>query len=356
MKKHVLKFGAIGLVLTLVIFGLVRSPSLDVSAQGGTNTPTPTPAATSTATPAPTATPVVSVVSSLTPQQQAQEGYLREEYKNDVVLYNTVARSLVTANDEETRSNEEIASLTAAGLDATPVKNALSDLQNRLSNAQADFNLAAAVLNQHNGLTADGLVLDIGDAQETLGKLEGDLTAAQEALNPGMVPIEYVLQEYKPGSATVSAELAQLHNGTNFTSPNDVQHALTDQRDLRQYLAEYSQWTAQFNFDNSVIVDRVNEVINQLQAKGLTDVASALQTQLNTYQGQLNYVSDQLSKANTALSQRNGFDVNGLVTNFGDADRTVSEANMWLSNAQAALQNAVTQMNEVWGLDRQMLK
>jgi hypothetical protein len=350
MKKDVLKFGAIGLVLALVVFGLARSPSLEVSAQGGTNTPTPTPAATATAT------PVATTVSTLTPQQQAQEGYLREEYKNDVVLYNTVARSLTTANDEETRANEEIAALTAAGLDATPVKNALSDLQNRISNAQTEFNLATAVLNQHNGLTADGLVLDIGDAQETLGKLEGYLTATQEALNPGMVPIEFVLQEYKAGSATVTAELAQLHNGTNFTSPNDVQHALTDQRDLRQYLAEYSQLSAQFNYDNSVIVDRVNEVINQLQAKGLTDVASALQTQLNAYQSQLSYASDQLSKANTALSQRNGFDVNGLVTNFDDADKTVGDANMWLSNAQAALQNAVTQMNSVWGLDRQMLK
>jgi hypothetical protein len=288
-----------------------------------------------------------------TPQQIQAAANDRVDLKSDMAELNQIASQLALAHNLSARAQQEINSLSANGLSTKDLQTALDNFNAAVSDAQTNYNLASTYLANPNGYSNTDLTVNLGDAGATLNDIKRQLGEASAGLNNVIPQFEYIIRQDSLTNPALATQISLQKAGTLDVSPANVQQMLNYQAQYRSYIAMSSQINSEINYDKSVIPARINELINEMSAKGMS--TKDLSGDLDNFNAAMITAQQQFGEAETYLSQHNGFNADGTISDLGNAGQTLAEINAKLSETQATLSSAESQINHWYGYFRGQL-
>ncbi len=245
---------------------------------------------------------------ALTKAFQAEQAFLARQATN---LDNT-ANLVSKIQDLITKAN-------GRGVDTSPLVAALAAFQAQVSEARSAHDTAAGILSTHAGFNADGSVSDPTLARQTVQDARWSLQSAATILKQATNDLHNAVKNWR-NKVLDAARTAVLE---------------------KAFAAEQNRLgVQQSNLDKTgATVTRVQTLIDNAKARG--EDTSALEAALATFQTQVSSARSAHATAAGILSNHEGFNPNGKVTDVTAAKQTVLDARQSLKEAADILTQAV---------------
>jgi hypothetical protein len=200
----------------------------------------------------------------------------------------------------------------AKGLDTAALEAALSTFQSQQAQVQSSHDSAAAVLNTHAGLDANGKVTDAALAAQTVRDARQSLVDGRRTLKQAQKDLTQAVRSFRVEDVRQPAALK------------------LEQQRLDRIQNQFTRMDA--------LVTRSQAFINQQKQAG-KDTA-ALENALTVFQSQVASAKTARDTAAALLTKHSGFDDQGQVTAAAAARQTLKDTRQALGNAETSLRQA----------------